>query len=161
MMQDCETLDEAIEKNEDDLVKIEHHVQDISMHISNIQRQIKEQQQSNTFYASNNFSILSSKLSQDSNNLNLSVGQIEPQAFSSTLSNSMYFQNLMSQLDHLMNRHQHLLLKHQRVREDIKNIKKYQQEQKAREEERKQEEERFRIFYLKKMEKLAKAKQDK
>ena len=89
------------------------------------------------------------------------MGQIEPQAFSSTLSNSMYFQNLMSQLDHLMNRHQHLLLKHQRVREDIKNIKKYQQEQKAREEERKQEEERFRIFYLKKMEKLAKAKQDK
>ena len=107
------------------------------MHISNIQRQIKEQQ-SNNFYASNNFSILSSKLSsQDSNNLNQSNGQIEPQVFGNTFSNSMYFQNLMSQLDHLMNRHQHLLLKHQRVREDIKNIKKYQQEQKAREEERK------------------------
>ena len=43
--------------------------------------------------------------------------------------NSNYYSNLLSQLDHLMKQHEHLTMKHAKVREDIRKLQKYNEEQ--------------------------------
>ena len=47
-------------------------------------------------------------------------------------------------MDHLMKQHEHLTMKHAKVREDIKKLQKYNEEQVQKEIERQQQEERFR-----------------